>query len=85
MSSPYCMVCGAMNTTAGRPHCNTQVQIISPPPVLQTPYKCPVCDGTKLVSRPPHVAGDQPQWSDNGSGPYPCGTCNGTGVIWGPA
>lgn len=48
----------------------------------QTPHKCPVCDGTGKVSRPPHVAGDIPTWSDNGAGPYECQPCSGSGVLW---
>ena len=44
--------------------------------------KCPVCDGTGLVSRPPLVPGDQKQWTDGGSGGYVCNRCSGTGTIW---
>lgn len=47
------------------------------------PYKCPVCEGTGIVSRPPHVAGDVKYWADSSSGPYPCRTCQGTGIVWG--
>ena len=47
-----------------------------------TYQKCPVCDGTGLVSRPPGIAGDTEGWLDNGSGPYTCRTCGGTGIIW---
>jgi len=48
-----------------------------------TPHKCPVCDGTGLVSRPPGVSGDQESWYGTWqAGPYPCKTCNGTGVLW---
>ena len=43
--------------------------------------KCPVCDGTGLVSRPPSVAGDQPTWVDSQTGPYPCKRCEGRGTI----
>jgi len=46
--------------------------------------KCPVCDGTGLVSRPPNVAGDVLVWTDNKTGPYPCKTCLGTGIIKAP-
>ena len=49
-----------------------------------TPHKCPVCDGTGLVARPPGVAGDWPEWASSSCGPYPCRACAGTGVIWGP-
>ena len=47
------------------------------------PYKCPVCDGTGKVSRPPHIAGDISEWVDSQTGPYPCQACEGKGVIWG--
>ena len=43
--------------------------------------KCPVCDGTGLVSKPPWVAGDQHQWSSTSSGPWPCNRCNGVGTF----
>jgi RecJ-like exonuclease len=43
--------------------------------------KCPVCDGTGLVSRPPYIAGDQESWHSGTAGPYPCKTCCGTGVV----
>lgn len=43
--------------------------------------KCPVCDGTRLVSRPPWIAGDVMMWTDSQTGPYTCKTCNGNGII----
>lgn len=43
----------------------------------QVPHKCPVCDGTGKVSRPPYVAGDLPMWSDTLVGPYQCSPCGG--------
>ena len=46
------------------------------------PHKCPVCDGTGLVSRPPHIAGDVESWADSSSGPYQCKGCNGSGIVW---
>jgi len=49
----------------------------------ESPYKCPVCDGTGLVSRPPDIPGDQNTWSANGTGPYKCHACKGSGIIWG--
>lgn len=45
------------------------------------PYKCPVCDGTALVSRPPGVAGDLDTWTSTTHGPYKCKACE-NGVIW---
>ena len=44
--------------------------------------KCPVCDGTGLVSRPPEVAGDVREFVSNGSGPWRCETCQGQRVIY---
>lgn len=44
--------------------------------------KCPVCDGTGLVSRPPWIAGDQSYWIGSSSGPYTCKACGGSCVIW---
>ena len=43
--------------------------------------KCPVCDGTGLVSRPPWIAGDVMTWGSAGTGPYQCKCCAGSGVI----
>lgn len=46
------------------------------------PHKCPVCDGTGLVSRPPWIAGDVYEWSTTGTGPYTCKVCHGTAIVW---
>lgn len=46
------------------------------------PHKCPVCDGSGLVSRPPGVAADQPVFSGTSCGPWPCNACGGSGVLW---
>lgn len=43
--------------------------------------KCPVCNGTGLVSTPPHIPGDQATYTDNQTGPYICKVCNGTAII----
>lgn len=43
--------------------------------------KCPVCDGTGLVSKPPGIAGDIPTWSGSGTEPHTCRVCSGEGVI----
>jgi len=43
--------------------------------------KCPVCDGTGLVSKPPGVAGDQNTWVSYSTGPYPCRACGGSGFL----
>lgn len=47
------------------------------------PYCCPVCNGSGLVSRPPHIAGDLNQWVDTGTAPYTCKACSGSGIVWG--
>ena len=54
---------------------------------MSVPHKCPVCLGTGVVSTPPGVAADQENFSSTESGPWPCGPCWGTGIIWsaGPA
>lgn len=52
--------------------------------VSQSPVawqKCPVCDGTGLVSRPPWVAGDQREWMSSSTGPWPCKACHGTRMV----
>lgn len=49
-------------------------------PSLMTPYKCPVCNGTALVSFPPGVAGDA-SWTGNNVGPWVCPACE-KGIIW---
>jgi len=46
--------------------------------------KCPVCDGTGLVIRPPGVAGDQEYWISGDTGPYNCRCCDGSGLILNP-
>ena len=51
---------------------------------MGAPYKCPVCDGTGLVSRTPGVAGDVPEWPAISTAPYPCRACRGTGLVWTP-
>ena len=38
----------------------------------------------RLRSIPPVVAGDQPTFATNESGPWPFRPCGGTGVLWGP-
>lgn len=43
--------------------------------------KCPVCDGTGLVSRPPWVAGDVNRWLSSSAGPWPCQCCVG-GIVY---
>jgi len=50
---------------------------------MSTPYKCPVCNGTGKVSRPPHIPGDIDHWDDSTTGScYPCSACGGRGIVW---
>lgn len=44
--------------------------------------KCPVCDGTGVVSRPPGIAADQPSFATTSAGPWPCPTCQGARIIY---
>ncbi|MDE2103448.1 MAG: hypothetical protein KGL39_39770 [Patescibacteria group bacterium] len=48
------------------------------------PHKCPVCDGTGLVSRPPGIPGDVTTWPSDGTYPYMCTACDGRGILWRP-
>lgn len=48
----------------------------------KVPNRCPICNGTGLVSRPPGIAGDVEEWTSTGTGPYTCNACGGTGIIW---
>ena len=47
------------------------------------PHKCPICDGTGKVSRPPWIAGDVHEYATTSCGPWPCHVCV-NGIIWGP-
>jgi len=47
-----------------------------------TPHKCPVCDGTGLVSRPPHIPGDQVIYVTSDLRTYECPPCKGEGILW---
>jgi len=43
--------------------------------------RCPVCDGTGCVSRPPGLAADQRTFPSSSTGPWPCPTCEGARII----
>ena len=43
--------------------------------------RCPVCNGTGLVTIPPGIAGDAEGWTASTSGPYECHACGGKGII----
>ena len=86
----YCSRCGQyhVQTSAGCPNFRDNIGSIEfgPPTFypkqLSIPYKCPVCDGTGLVSRPPNVAGDQETWTSDSTGPFECKACKGSGIVW---
>jgi len=44
-------------------------------------HKCPVCDGSGKVSRPPWVPSDQTSWLTSHTNSYDCGSCQGRGII----
>lgn len=79
---------GGHDTTAGCPinvNSGNYISIhgyIPARPSGTIPHRCPVCNGTGLVSRPPGVAGDQEEWASSSCGPYPCRSCGGSGVLW---
>ena len=52
--------------------------------IIPSWQKCPVCDGTGLVSKPPWVAGDVSVWVDSQAGPHICHVCQGRGIIRSP-
>lgn len=74
MKLGYCTVCHQYH--------NLNVSACPPIESNTAPFCCPVCHGQGKVLRPPHVAGDQMTWFDNGEGPYQCQACSGTGVVW---
>lgn len=51
-------------------------------PTDRKPHKCPVCDGTGLVSKPVGMAGDQTTWVTDNVEPHQCHACIGSGVLW---
>lgn len=48
---------------------------------MSTPHKCPVCNGTALVSIPPGIAGDVDAFSSSEVGPWKCRACV-NGILW---
>ena len=48
---------------------------------LPVPFRCPVCVGTGLVSRPPGVAGDVDSWVSSTVATHPCKACAATGIV----
>lgn len=46
------------------------------------PYRCPVCNGQGIVSRPPYIAGDIYTWTSSQAS-WVCKACEGKGIVWG--
>lgn len=42
---------------------------------------CPKCNGQGIVSKPPWVAGDVPQWASTSTQMYTCNVCDGHKII----
>ncbi len=49
---------------------------------MDTPHKCPVCNGTGLVSIPPDLPGDQLTYTSASIRSYECKACTGSGIVW---
>jgi len=47
----------------------------------EIPYRCPVCNGTGMVSFPPDIPGDL-HYTTTEIKNYSCRSCNASGVIW---
>jgi hypothetical protein len=46
------------------------------------PYKCPVCYGQGIVSKPPWISGDIHIWGGADTSSYECKACSGRGILW---
>ena len=82
--SPPCLNCGGYHNYTINNECPTLCESKQVTGPTLWPFKCPVCDGTGKVSRPPGVAGDIDSWSSSETGPYDCRACWGNAIIWGP-
>ena len=69
----YCTFCGMMHEGSACPQTDE---------ASSRPYACPVCNGQKIVSKPPWIAGDINEWAGSGTDTYECPACNGTGIVW---
>ena len=87
----YCSRCGQyhVQTSAGCPNYSDgivgKIEFGPPtfyPKLLNIPFKCPVCEGSGLVSSPPNVAVDQETWTSDSTGPFECKACKGSGIVW---
>lgn len=68
----------AAPASGGMNYCTCRLRT---PASVPTEQKCPICDGTGVVSRPPGVTADQPTFSTARTGPWPCPRCNGLRTI----
>ena len=48
--------------------------------MIKIPYKCPVCEGSGVVSTPKHVSTNN--WASPNTNPYQCQSCSGKGVVF---
>lgn len=80
-----CPQCGETMNTGGCPRCSQHIRfhVDDGQAKRLEPFKCPCCDGTGKVSRPPWIAGDLQELASGSIGTYSCQACNGTGVVWG--
>jgi len=79
----YCTSCGTMHEGSACPQTYD---------ANSRPYACLVCNGQRIVSKPPWIAGDIHQWAGSGTDTYEwagsgtdtyeCPACNGTGIVW---
>lgn len=77
----YCALCGGTHELSSSSGCPRALCT----PTWQRewqPFKCPVCNGTGLVSFPPGQAGDVPTFVSSDTGPWACPPCSGTGIVW---
>jgi hypothetical protein len=76
-----CTRCGVRNESTGSCiNCATGDALYN---AGATPHKCPCCDGTGKVSRPPWVPGDVDTWASSTVGElFECQACKGKGIVW---
>jgi len=48
---------------------------------MREAVRCPVCNGTCVVSWPPGVSAGQSFTTSGNAGPWPCRVCNGQGMV----
>ena len=82
MTDQYCPGCQSSAGIMGCPDHNQLLQRTEFSTDRKQPFKCPVCDGQGLVSRPPNVADNVTAWVGNTT-IHPCHACDGKGIVWG--